>query len=263
MPSRVRNHLSYANVVATLALCVALGGGAAFAAGLARNSVGTRQLKSNAVTAAKIKRGAVTAKKLAHGAVIAGKLGANSIASGNLENGSVLAAKLAKNSVTNAAISNGVVGNSKLGNGAVNAVKLANGSVTIPKLGAEVAPLLGVLRSGQTLRGSFDLGGETTAARAGQTFQFPLSNPPAAPETNILEASATTPACPGVKGGNEQTPEAAAGQLCVYVKAREGEGAALGFDVGSVNRLGFGLIASFTKAEAKDQIVGFWAVTAP
>jgi hypothetical protein len=48
-------HLTYANVVATLALFLVLSGGAAYAASrLAKNSVGSAQLKKNAVTPAKL-----------------------------------------------------------------------------------------------------------------------------------------------------------------------------------------------------------------
>lgn len=50
----LRRHLSYANVVASLALFLALGGAAYAATQLPRNSVGTRQLKAEAVTAGKI-----------------------------------------------------------------------------------------------------------------------------------------------------------------------------------------------------------------
>jgi hypothetical protein len=50
----VRRHLSYANVVASLALFLALGGAAFAATQLPRNSVGTGQLKPEAVTAGKI-----------------------------------------------------------------------------------------------------------------------------------------------------------------------------------------------------------------
>jgi hypothetical protein len=46
--------LTYANVVATLALFVALGGGAYAATQLKKNSVGTKQLKNGAVTEAKL-----------------------------------------------------------------------------------------------------------------------------------------------------------------------------------------------------------------
>jgi hypothetical protein len=50
----LRRHLTYANVAATLALFLALGGGAYAATQLPRNSVDTAQLKKEAVTAGKI-----------------------------------------------------------------------------------------------------------------------------------------------------------------------------------------------------------------
>jgi hypothetical protein len=50
----VRHRLTYANVIATLALFLVLGGGAYAASQLPRNSVGTGQLKAEAVTAGKI-----------------------------------------------------------------------------------------------------------------------------------------------------------------------------------------------------------------
>ncbi len=64
----MRPKLTYANVVATLALFVAVGGASAFAASqLGKNSVGPKQLKKNAVTTAKIKKEAVTAAKVRKG----------------------------------------------------------------------------------------------------------------------------------------------------------------------------------------------------
>lgn len=64
--ARLRTKLTYANVVATLALFVALAGGTAFAASqvLPKNSVGTRQLRNGAVTGAKIKKGTITGSKI-------------------------------------------------------------------------------------------------------------------------------------------------------------------------------------------------------
>lgn len=62
---KIRGKLTYANVVSSLCLFLLLGGGAAFAAGqLAKNSVGTKQIKNGAVTGAKIKNGAVTGAKI-------------------------------------------------------------------------------------------------------------------------------------------------------------------------------------------------------
>jgi hypothetical protein len=50
----IRQRLTYANVIATLALFLALGGAAVAATQIPRNSVGTGQLKPEAVTAGKI-----------------------------------------------------------------------------------------------------------------------------------------------------------------------------------------------------------------
>ena len=58
--------LTYANVVSTLALVIAVGGGSAYAATtLARNSVGARQIKTNAVGSSELKRGAVHSADIA------------------------------------------------------------------------------------------------------------------------------------------------------------------------------------------------------
>jgi hypothetical protein len=66
---RLKSRLTYANVVATLALFIALGGASYAAVKLPKNSVGTKQVKNNAVTGAKIANGAVTNSKIADGAV--------------------------------------------------------------------------------------------------------------------------------------------------------------------------------------------------
>jgi hypothetical protein len=55
----VRPRLSFANVLAILALFVALGGSSYAALQIPKNSVGTKQLKRNAVTSPKVKRGSL------------------------------------------------------------------------------------------------------------------------------------------------------------------------------------------------------------
>ncbi len=60
-----RTRLTYANVVATIALFCALGGGAYAALRVPPGSVGSRQLKSSAVTTGKVANGAITASKVA------------------------------------------------------------------------------------------------------------------------------------------------------------------------------------------------------
>jgi hypothetical protein len=53
--------LSYANVMSTLAVAIALGGTSYAAVTLPRGSVDTKQLRAGAVTDAKVKRGSLTA----------------------------------------------------------------------------------------------------------------------------------------------------------------------------------------------------------
>ena len=255
-----RPKLNYANVIATIALFVALGG-AAIAAGLPKGSVGPKQLKRGAVTPAAIRKGAVTSGKIGPKAVTAGKLGANAVLPGNLGKGVISTEKIAEGAVIASKIKNSVITTNKLNNEAVTTAKLGKESVTLGKLGPEVAPLLGTLKSGQTLRGVFAIGGDPKISLDSFTFQFPLVNPPAAPKENVLEPGKTSAACPGISG--TATPQASPGQLCVYITSKSSELEGLEFVPGATNRLGFGLFAGFTKSEPQNSVTGQWAVTAP
>jgi hypothetical protein len=279
MIAAVRKRVSYSNVIATMALFIALGG-VAVAAGLPKNSVGANQLKRGAVTAAKIRKQAVNSAKLAPKSVINGKLAENSVGPGNIGNGAVTTAKLAANSVIASTIKNSVVTTNKLNNEAVTApklgkeavatakldneavtsAKLGKGSVTAAKLSDEIGPLLGTLKSGQTLRGMFNLGGGAgDAAQFGQSFQFPLASTPVA---HIIDPVTATAECPGVGGTGGQTPQAAAGQLCIYVTNRAGMNpAGLTLSGAGLTRLGFGLEA--IGEGGVFSATGQWAVTAP
>jgi hypothetical protein len=89
---RARPQLSYANVVATIALFVSLGGGA-YAAGLGKDSVKSKQIAKNAVGASEIRRGAVGKSEVKVGAVDSarianGTLQAEDFATGQLLRGS-------------------------------------------------------------------------------------------------------------------------------------------------------------------------------
>ena len=64
----IRERLSYANVMATIAVFVALGG-TSVALTLPRNSVGGRELKSNSVGRSEIRKGAVRSDEVRDGAV--------------------------------------------------------------------------------------------------------------------------------------------------------------------------------------------------
>jgi len=98
----MKRKLSYANVVSTLALFVALTGASAYAANqLAAKSVGEAQLRPGAVTADKIRKNAVTAPKIKEGAIKQGKIAGGSITAAKMTLNSVTSGSLAANSVTN------------------------------------------------------------------------------------------------------------------------------------------------------------------
>lgn len=113
--------LTYANVVSTLALFLALGGATAYAVNqLPLKSIGAKQLRPGAVTADKIRKHAVTAPKIE----------AEAIKSGKIAGGAVKEAKLANASVTN----------SKLANGAITTEKIAPDAVTGSQVNESTLP---------------------------------------------------------------------------------------------------------------------------
>jgi len=63
MIRQIRSHLTYANVIATLALFLALGGGAYAAVKLPANSVGTKQIKDKSVTSKKLNPATISSFK--------------------------------------------------------------------------------------------------------------------------------------------------------------------------------------------------------
>jgi hypothetical protein len=99
---QIRQRLTYANVMSSIAVFLVLGGATAFAAShLGKNSVGSKQLKKNAVTTAKIKKNAVTAAKIKKGAVTGAKIGSGAVTTDKIAAGAVGAAQLGANSVGN------------------------------------------------------------------------------------------------------------------------------------------------------------------
>lgn len=89
----ISQRLSYANVVATLALFIALGGVSWAAVKLPKNSVGSAQIKKNAITSAKIKKNAITGSKIKNNSLTGGDINAASL-------GKVPSAASADNSAT-------------------------------------------------------------------------------------------------------------------------------------------------------------------
>jgi hypothetical protein len=121
----MRIRLSYANVMATLAVFIGLGGGAYAALSLPAGSVNSKAIAKNAVRAKQIAKRAVRKKELARNAVRSRKIKDGRVKSFDLATASVTSAKLADDSVSAP----------KLAAGAVTTPKLADESVTPPKLG--------------------------------------------------------------------------------------------------------------------------------
>ena len=75
MFSKLRSGLTYANVMATVAVFLALGGGAYAAFKLPKGSVGSKQLKADAVTSSKVKNQSLLAGDFKAGQLPAGARG--------------------------------------------------------------------------------------------------------------------------------------------------------------------------------------------
>jgi hypothetical protein len=116
MLRRLRPRLSYANVIATIALFIALGGGAYAAVTAPRNSVTSRSIKDGQVKRVDLAKRAVTNSRIGPNAVSNSKIGPNAVSTD----------KIADNAVTT----------TKILDAAITTPKLADGSVTLPKLTA-------------------------------------------------------------------------------------------------------------------------------
>ena len=90
--------LTYANVTATLALFVALGGGAVALEG--RNSVNSGDIKKEAVRSSDLKDGAAKAKDLAEDSVGAAEVASGAVGSAEVANASLEAEDVAPDSLT-------------------------------------------------------------------------------------------------------------------------------------------------------------------
>jgi hypothetical protein len=106
--NRPRARLTYANVMATIAVFIALGGASYAATQLPPSSVGTKQLKKSSVTKPKIKKNAVTGAKVADRSLTGSDLAIGTITGSNVKDGSLGGADIDQSSLT--ARANNVIG---------------------------------------------------------------------------------------------------------------------------------------------------------
>ncbi|HSS05135.1 MAG TPA: hypothetical protein VLK89_08125 [Solirubrobacterales bacterium] len=123
MPNKPR--LTYANVVSTLALFLALGGSAAYAAGkiqsgdLAAGAVHTSNVFKRAVTSGKLALGAVRSNQIANGAVGSQQIGDGAVSSKQIEDGAVGSKQIEDRAVSSKQIEDGTIGSQQIGDSAV------------------------------------------------------------------------------------------------------------------------------------------------
>jgi hypothetical protein len=221
---------SPALIIATIALVMAMGG-----TGYAAFKVSTKNLRNGAITTAKLRNGAVTQKKLGRNLTVANALHANSANSA----GSATNASHATNA------DNATNANNATNAGHANSASNASG-------------LSGPLASGQTLKGTFGMGGNGPGfvQEEGITFQIPLASAPT--QHYIAPGGASTPQCPG----SVSAPSAAPGQLCFY-GAVQTNANGLSTVSGFPKTIGTVIFPAGVTANNNYESDGTWAVTAP
>lgn len=93
MLKRVRRNLTYANVMATIAVFLAMGGGA-YALTIPRNSVGSAQIKNGQVKAADIGNGAVNFDELSINSVDFLKVRDDSLGGDDIDESKLVCSKI-------------------------------------------------------------------------------------------------------------------------------------------------------------------------
>jgi len=109
-----RSRLTFANVVAVMALFISLGGFS-----YAAVQVGSKQIVNNSIRSRDIRNGAVASRDVKNG----------TIRTDDIANGRVATVDLADNAVDSGKLADNAVGTGKLADGAVSSGKLADGSV--------------------------------------------------------------------------------------------------------------------------------------
>jgi hypothetical protein len=104
---KIRRHVTYANVMSSLAVFMILGGATAFAA---VKKVGPNEIKANSIKTGKIVKEAVAAGKIKNGAVIESKIGDGAVTTNKLADNAVTTPKIANDAVTGEKVNESTLG---------------------------------------------------------------------------------------------------------------------------------------------------------
>jgi hypothetical protein len=127
---RFRIRPNYANVVATVALFIALGG----------TALATHPGGQNTISTADIQDGQVKTDDIGNGEVKVADIGQGAVATDEIANGQVKAAEIGDGEVKAAEIATDAVNAAEIATGAVRTAEIANGQVQAEDLAPGVAP---------------------------------------------------------------------------------------------------------------------------
>ncbi|MFT4264227.1 MAG: hypothetical protein QM572_12645 [Nocardioides sp.] len=298
-PLRRLPRLTYANLAATAALVIAVGGtgvpveAAKAVKKIAANAVGTAQLKANAVTGAKIKDRSITEYDIAYGRlggneikdgslggidVADGSLGGADIADGSLggadiADGSLGGDDIAPRSVSGQKLVEGSVGSYELTDNSISSADIANDTITnddikdgalaATKLAPDAFWTLSRYVSGEPIVAESTISGyEDSAYKADGTDDVravSVSFP--AWISGAVSPTIVSAGGGGVCGGTFGDPAAPAGRLCVYVASGATNLADGGLVVRNTSSRGFSLTHT-PAAAGLTEVQLTWAYTA-
>jgi hypothetical protein len=161
-PLSFRRHLSFANVTASLALFVALGGTGYAAIRIPRHSVGNAQLQTNAVSASKIRANAVGSSEIRANAVGSSEVRVNAIGSSEIRRDGVGQPEIRRGAVTSSEIRDGSIRPADVGAGAIGSPQLEDGDVQPVDLSTATKAAF----QAATLRTAVDASGHQVAGNA-------------------------------------------------------------------------------------------------
>ncbi|WP_110240102.1 hypothetical protein [Nocardioides gilvus] len=165
------SRFTYANVVSTVALVIAVGGGGVAAnAALANNTVGSPQIKNGQVKNVDLGRKSVTTSKLRNNSVLSRHVKNGTLQGKDVKNGSLTRNDLAPSSIVASLLASGSVTGDAIADGAVAADDLASSPLGVARAYAwnniPAGPLgvSSVLNNGYVYNSS---GEDTTVTRNG------------------------------------------------------------------------------------------------
>ena len=251
----MRERLTYANLVATLALFLALTGGVVWAA--------------DQITSQDLAKRAVRTKNLADNAVKSPQIKNQSVISGDIRDQNITGEDIAENTIETTNLKDGSVKGGKVFDGSLTGADLQNGTVSPGKL---------ALLPGDTIRGAVgaDFNADAPVFDYGVIASLPI------PATNALTDNdvfiqvdtwsttgtqakpATTDGDAGCSGSLAE-PTAPAGKVCVYVAGGDNATDVNGYSiVPGAGGSPYGFKLAWTAPDPGDTFIdAVWAYKAP